>query len=672
MTTSIADYLSRGSFSFLRADREEIRRIFPTAGELLPEPQPIFLEKEDATPLNGFPIRCSKQLDQLRVALVEYLDAEEDAQVAFHERGTFDSRGYAERWERYRQLLAHTMSNVTISNHGRCFPGLFWLFHSQHIAQRFKELPKRLLRDHLQTAREHGDTIKYRVLTKLTDRVVALCFDIANRLSSQLDEGEDSLFPQLLAVMRDNVLILTEDHISPDLRELASYFQGCLAIDGRRLRKGLQALEPWLQQQLNRDPTLKSAVVDLLGEDPQSVRRLLTRSGFVRFLSRHPAYDPKRLLPLEHVQVWESLLIKLKEFEILHALRKMIVLLETEDGGLVSRDRSTNTTWVGGPPVLRISPATRPIHFMAPGVVDPVVQRYGLVYDITDFSSILSMLNRAERAALEHAFRTTFNFQRKVNKLATSLRLRLEKYLGDGAFYSGRQAPQTLLLAIYVQRFYRQELKEGFPFDSGLRLAINFGEYRLLPLDEGSEKRRAHYEFFGQGLVELSRLSTGKKTQEIEDFKTYLISQGYPESAVNRFFAPMTQKNEDLVSKHDEALPFYAYINKNRALINEGIVATEPFIRRLGTVSDLRYARDDGRGYIAMEVQDETVGHLLVGIRKLGVASFKGLDPLPVYEIVDGELLGQAQFKQIPHQDLMAALERLFATTVTRQLNQRD
>ncbi len=36
------------------------------------------------------------------------------------------------------------------------------------------------------------------------------------------------LFPEVLALMRDNVLILTEDYISPDLSELGSYFQGCL------------------------------------------------------------------------------------------------------------------------------------------------------------------------------------------------------------------------------------------------------------------------------------------------------------------------------------------------------------------------------------------------------------------------------------------------------------
>ena len=36
---------------------------------------------------------------------------------------------------------------------------------------------------------------------------------------------------------------------------------------------------------------------------------------------------------------------------------------------------------------------------------DPVVQRYGLVYDITDFSATLSLLGTQERTALERAFR---------------------------------------------------------------------------------------------------------------------------------------------------------------------------------------------------------------------------------------------------------------------------
>ena len=83
----------------------------------------------------------------------------------------------------------------------------------------------------------------------------------------------------------------------------------------------------------------------------------------------------------------------------------------------------------------------------------------------------------------------------------------------------------------------------------------------------------------------------------------------------------------------------------------------------------LRYVRD-GHGYIVLTLAEgpgnRDADHpLMVGIRKLGVGKFKGLEPLPVYEIVDGAAWQPEQLKDIPHQTLTGALERLFASTVT-------
>ena len=369
------------------------------------------------------------------------------------------------------------------------------------------------------------------------------------------------------------------------------------------------------------------------------------------------------MLSPDKIQVWESLLQKIKEFEILNAMRKLVVPMEREEGALVCRESTSGT----GAASLsqQVSTATRPIDFGAGWIIDPVVERFGLVYDITDFSATISILGRAEKMAIEDAFRMTSLFQRKINKLASSLDLRLEKYLGDGAFYSGRHARRMLVVAIHLQRFYPEFVGNGFPFKSGLRIAMNFGEYRLMPLEGTPANGRARYEFFGHGLVELSRLSTGKKTQELEEFKTYLISQGYPQGAVNKFFAPLMQSNKELVSKLEESRPFFAYINQNSALINEGIVATEPFVSRLGSFSEMYYAKDQGRGYIALEVEEEVGGRLIIGIRKLGTGKFKGLEPMPVYEIVDGADWDKRAMKRIPQQSLISALERLFMSRVT-------
>jgi len=671
MQASLIDHLTRGNYTFLRPTAQEIRRVVRPIERAIPDPQPIYLEQESAAPLLGFPILLHRGLSALDEALVDYLDAEEEAQFAFVNRDTFDSRAFANRWERYRKLLEQVMENVAVSSFGQNYPSVFWLYHSQHIAQRLKAVPKNVLRRDLQIGREQGDEIKYRVFFKYLDRVVSLCQDLAQRLSSEIDEPEEGLFPALLAHMHDNVLVLSEDYISPDLSELQSYFQGCLQIDGRDFRQRLAALDTWHGQKLRSDPILRSAAQHLLDAGPE-LDGTLHHGGYVSFLRSHPGYDEGRFLRTDQLQVWESLLVKLKEYEILNALRKMIVPLERQGETLVSQERSMSATWLAGPKVLKISPATRPIDFTAGWVVDPLVSRYGLIYDITDFSAVISLLGRSEKSALDDAFQMTFRFQRRVNQLALYRRLKMEKYLGDGAFYSGRNSRRMLATAIYLQRAYRQALEQSFPFDRGMRIALNYGQYRLLPLDTGDEREGPVYEFFGHGLVELSRLTTGKATQEIDEIKTYLITHGYPEATVNKFFAPMLRKNMDLVNKDDEARRFYAYINENGALINEGIVATEPFIARLGEFDDLAYTRDRGRGYIVVEIEDDTSAVLRIGMRKLGFAKLKGLEQIPLFELVDGADWQDEDLKKVPPQSLMSALDRLFASAMNSRRQQAE
>ena len=668
MPNSVIDHLKRGTYSFLLNESAEIRAVIPQADSLLPRPRAIFPEAETAPPFYGFPIRLSDKLTGLARALEVYLDVECEVQFSVYLRQGFDTRAYAEKWERYRVRLAQAMQNVTEARHGGNYAAIFWLYHSLAVARHLQGIPKSLRRQDLLLGREHGDEVKYKVFFKWIDKVVTAAYDTANRMAPELEENENALFPALLSLMRDNVLIFTEDYISPDLSELSSYFRGCLKIDGRDLRQRLAALETWHHKNIQTDKVLRAAVSHLLGADPRSeVKNLLNRTGYVSFLSSHVTYSPSQLLPPAKIQVWESLLGKIKEFEILNALRKMVIPLETDDRSLICREQPGGLNRSGGAQSIAVSAATRPVDFTAAWIVDPVVERFGLVYDITDFSATISMLGRAEKMAIEDAFRMTSVFQRKINRLASSLDLRLEKYLGDGAFYSGRHARRMLVVAIHLQRTYPEFLDKGFPFNKGLRIAMNYGEYRLLPLEGAPANGTSRYEFFGHGLVELSRLSTGKKTQELEEFKTYLVSQGYPETAVNKFFSPLTKTNAELVSKLEESRSFYAYINQNSALINEGIVATEPFVSRLGKFEDMYFAKDQGRGYIAVACEEEVGGRVLVGIRKLGIGRFKGLEPMPVYELVDGSSWQEESLKSIPSQNMLGALERLFMSSRIRQ-----
>jgi len=673
-TTSLLQILP-GPFNFLRLDPEEVRRLLPDYAKTLPLPRQIFFEDESATPARGFPLLQSPRMEEIKNALRTYLAAEEGVQLAILSREAYDRKQYAAAWERYRALFTRASENAVTSSYGRQYPAIFWLAHSLDVARFLKETPKRVLRLNLEMGRRHGEPIRYRVLERYLDRVLAITYDIVQRLAGATEEVEEDLFPRLLTRMRDNVLIFTEDHVSRDLSELAGYFNGYLRIDGRDLRLRLEELARWHAEQLETDRDLVAAVTHLLGADPRSGggRDLLNRMGYLSFLATRRSYDPARLLPPDLVQVWESLLLKLKEYELFHALRRTLLPVEARGGHLVCRPGSALRG--GGTAVLppgstagaerRLSSATRPLDFMASWVVDPRVERYGLIYDISEFSQTVSVLQRAGEESQDEAFRMMFRFQRRVNRLALARRAKLEKYLGDGAFYSSREAKNLLVCAIHVQRYYEQALADGFPFDRGLRLALNFGYYRLIPMGSGAEESE-RYEFFGHGLVELSRLATGKATREIEEVKNMLITQGYPEPTVQRFFAPLTQGNLDLVDKREEARQFHAYIDRNGNLVNRGLVATGAYVAQLELELGrhlLYRAADGGRGYVMLELEDGGE-RLVVGLRKLGLAQLKGLEKLSVYELVDGGAFGEeslADRSEPLDGGLVGAVEREFA-----------
>ena len=659
----------RGPLGFLEPEAEEIYRLMPELLQIVPLPQRVYLADEAATPVIGYPVLADEGQRGLRDALTAYIHAEEAAQVASHLRQAVDAPQLQAAWEGYRALLARATENVTTSSYGRHFPAVFWLCHSMDVARLLKESPRRITRLNLLLGKEQGGSLKYKVLYRFLDRVFSLTYDMAHLVAGDAEGVEQDVFPALLSRMRDNVLVLTEDHISPDLAELGHYFNGYLRIDGADLRfRYARALE-WLGERLPHDPAIRAAASHLLraGATPEP-RDLLRRRGFARFLAALPSYDPDRLFSHEQVEIWERLLVKLKEFELLHSMRRLVVPIHERDGHLMLPDRSLNRTWVNGPPMIEVSTATRPIDFMAPWVVDPQISRFGMIYDITDFSHTVSLLRRAGPEEQDRSFRQMFRFQRRVNRMAASHRLKLEKYLGDGAFYSAREAWRLLVVALQIQRYYTQALAGGFPFDRGLRLALNFSHYRLLPIQGGMASEPERYEFFGHGVVELTRLTTGKSMREIEEIKMLLVNQGYNETVVHRFFAPLAAGDHDVVDKREERRRFHSYINRNGSLVNEGIVVTEQLVKRLATeeaahrVYPLRHA---GHGYVALALELPD-GRTLAGLRKLGIVKLKGLEPVPLYELVDGGPLAAGMVRPLDDgTDLVTALEREYAAALT-------
>lgn len=656
----------RGPFNFLRLTSDEADDLFPDIARTLPRPRSIFLEDEESTPILGFPVLESKGLDALRQALHEHVLAEEALQVAVLARRQPDKQALTATWKRYRKLLTRAVENVTLSSYGRNFPAIFWLHHSLEMARLLKETPRRVLRLDLEVGRQHGDTVRYRVLERYLDRVFAAIYDMVSRLAEDTEEMEEKLFPRLLTRLKDNVLLLTEDHVGPDLAELAGYFQAYLGIDGRDLRQRLETLRTWYADRLEQDPELRAAAQHLLdggAAGAPSPDDLFRHRGYLRYLSRRRDYrNPSRSerLPDERqVEVWESLLVKLKEFEMVHGLRRMLVPARSEGDRLVARGP---TARAHGVQELVLSPATRPLDFLAPWVVDPQVSRFGMIYDITDFSATVSTLRRAGQELQDESFRKMFRLQRRINGVAQARRMRLEKYLGDGAFYSSRTAARMLVGAIHVQRIYAQALDEGFPFDRGMRIALNHSQYRLIPIATARPGETERYEFFGHGLIELSRLTTGKALREVEDLKVMMINLGYPEQTVHRFFAPLVHREVDLVDKAEHTRRFYAYVNRNGHLVNEGVVATLAFVRELAAEvgrPPLGRVREGDREYVVVEVPDPGAeAPVAVGLRKLGRPSLKGLEKVPVYEVVDGAGWEPSEVDAVTTVDLLEALDR--------------
>ncbi len=654
-----------GTFNFFQRTPEDLRLAVPDAEAVLPNPQRIFLDSEEATPLMGFAVLMSDNSIALRESLEGYLQAEIEQQVAVAKRTVGDPKRLDSSWERYKLQLERSTENSVRSSFGRQLPSIFWLYHSIAVSRLFKEMPRRIRRLDLEIGRSQGNLIRYRVYNRFLDRVLAVTYDVAHRVAEEAEEQEQNLFPTLLSRMRDNVLILTEDHVSFDLSELDGYFRGFLHVDGKDFRGRLNRLESWLTEQLRADRELRSTAEHLLlaGQDI-TARNLFRRPGFVRMLSESREYDQRALLDPRQVTTWESLLIKLKEFEVLLSLRRMVLPVRERMGAMTCQAPHIPGSGMATRTVT-LSTSTRPLDFMTTWVIDPLVRRCGLIYDITDFSAIVSYLGRSGSDDQDTSYRSIFRFQRWVNQMARSRRLQLEKYLGDGALYSGRHPSRLLNLAIELQRYYSRALKEGFPFDRGMRIALNYGEYRLLPIEEGTSGAPRRYEFFGHGIVELSRLVTGKTMREIDEIKNLLIGLGYPAAEVESFFAPALRQNVDLVDKIEESRHFYCYINPNGTLINEGIVATQQFIQQLereGSVMDVASARDGNRGYLVLTL-GEAANQFLIGLRKLGHASLKGLAKVPVYEIVDGEVWRDQPLPSVARGRLLVTLDREFAET---------
>ncbi len=342
--------------------------------------------------------------------------------------------------------------------------------------------------------------------------------------------------------------------------------------------------------------------------------------------------------------------LNLKRFELLAALRRRIVIMVQRGNQLVLAEPSVRGS---------IAPTTRPFDFTSPGVVDTSVRRFGLVYDLTNFTAILEEVRRKGRIAEEKALQFMYVFQNRLEEIRHDHRLIFEKFLGDGGFYSSRRALRVLAAACEIQQAYHRLRQSGFPFDQGIRIALNHGAYRLLPM-LGSDREIRRFEFFGHGIVELSRLTTGKSSREIAEIAEFLIHAGYEASQVENFLAPIAEARSADRSTDDR--PYTAALDSHGELINEGIVLTLDFIEHLEQeleVPSFTEVAEHGVRWLLFPLDPDRPGPFQVGLRYLGVARLKGLAPIELVEAaVWTEIPAEAQV--IPEgSSLIAVLRRL-------------
>jgi hypothetical protein len=168
-------------------------------------------------------------------------------------------------------------------------------------------------------------------------------------------------------------------------------------------------------------------------------------------------------------------------------------------------------------------------------------------------------------------------------------------------------------------------------------------------------------EFYGPGIVELSRLTTGKANKEIEELAAFLVAHGYDEHKVQQFFAPLA-RGVDVIDHTQSAREHYAYIDGNGHLVNEGIVASMALVQELSNelgveAQPLFRVRSSFGSYIAFA--PSIPGVELLGVRLLGMVALKGLDKIDVAELVP---FAQGEAEDVtpldPHESLVMLLRQ--------------
>jgi len=599
------------------------RSLFPELARRLPAPYPIFSHDEARVIGYGFPVLVSstthtirREVDKLVALEIEYRLGDATG------LGEDKSKVMAQR-DRYLQSMTTVMENTMLNDYGRGLVEVLILFSSAEIARLLGRVPALLKRHDPGITPDQAEDIRHALAGVFADLIKRAAMAAADALKRLANTPSAPELTPLLAVIAQDRLLFTEVSTPLDIGQLSAY----LRIQHRQDASALvavrdNALEK-LNQLLQRQPSMIHAL-SLAARTKVEVRQAkvllqpsvldaLAAAGVLRHLG----------LSARQIEILREVGLRLKRFELLSALRRRILPVEHRGGSLVLAERS---------PTVAIARSTRPFDFTRPGVVDSAVRRFGLIYDLTNFTAVLEEVRKKGRMEEEKALQFMYVFQRQLEEIRNRRRLTFEKFLGDGAFYSSRRALRIIAAAAEIQLLYDRLRHEGFPFNQGIRMAMNFGTYRLLPmLGIGGEGRR--FEFFGHGMVELARLTTGKSVREVEEIAEFLVHSGYDPSEVDSFLRPLEVARGGREEPNRRS--HMARIDARGELVNEGIVCSVPFVTELEGEfgkSAASVVDDNGTSWVVLPADPEGLGDLHFGLRYLGVARLKGLPPIELVE----------------------------------------
>jgi hypothetical protein len=623
---------------------------FGEAAERIPEPYWLFTADEMHQIALGYPIRVSTGWAKFLRDIGRLIDAE-----AVYRRTVALGQSYAkgplvDLRRQFVQRTAELIENAVLHDYGQRLPEIFWLTVSNEMAERVNAAIRALAQEAPQLTAKALDEIRYSIADRLIDVAQRAETDAMAYLRQH--EGIE-LSPASRAfsrLLRDDVMPFADVALSPDYRQVNSFLQGHLRIDASRFHKVVRATGEKLQALRTNDPVFARVLGHL---DPEVLTLPPERLPFVKSVLdildvwQHPE-TPK--LSSDMRALCADLALRCKRFEIVTTLRRRLVPIEEKGHRTFAQSRGQ---------AIELSGSTRPMDFAALGVTPSMVRRYGLVYDLVEFTQLLEELRRRGRLTEESALRQMVSFLGNVEQIRVRHRLKFEKFLGDGAFYSGRSARALLFAAAELRLVYEEFRRDGFPFDRGLRLAINVGSYHLLPMVAPTSDEPS-FEFFGHGLVELVRLTTGKRTHEVEDIADFLIAAGYDVHRVLDFLEPV--RHASRVPDSVRERPYAAYLAENGELVNLGGIATETFLHDLEEEWDERETYEGhafGFRWLLLPGDDTCGRPLYVGLRFLGTAKLKGLDPAPLTEVAVFPELPSAAILLPKGKSLVATAQRL-------------